>query len=420
MPESVRDAQSDSTPVGKEVVLEGRITDLLPFFNMAGDAYERMRLEDETGAIVVVLESSPKYFLPGDVVRVRGRVRPCPYSPMRRCVESSADEIEILEPKWIRPEDRRELDQMGPFSLQVLLHSTSVDEEIMPAILSTRLDPVRMAEEFRSRISAGKGVGDLVDLLAAMTLYSIFFRRLENASVALSTISMVRGMDLPPGVGERLDLLASMLGMLVSQEGLAPYVSEPESAKGAVELYPTPGEVDVSDLPEGVRRLVEEVAGDLRGGRGGFFVVEFDSPEELRALRAAARAAAGAAEGRLIYSPVDSLKEDPKEVAKDLDAVARSEGGPTLVYLEGIEVMVPSPLFLKSLPEEFAQAAAGMKHLWEDVLRRLGRKEGLILVVATPNSSLIDPEILKSAKVIKGAARGAGGGGTEEELPYSA
>jgi len=150
---------------GARVRLEGRVTQLLPVFRMGELTYERFLLEDDTGRVTVIAPASEVLLLPGDEVRVEGRVRPCPYAPSMNCLETRAEEVELLGWRWADPAHREGLLTRGAFNVKILLHMTSLDEEVIRGVMETELDPMRIREAFERRLSSGGGFQDLLATL---------------------------------------------------------------------------------------------------------------------------------------------------------------------------------------------------------------------------------------------------------------
>jgi hypothetical protein len=381
----IKDIVGGKLPKGSQVELEGTITELLPIFLMGGSSYERFSLEDGTARITVIMPSSDIYLLPGDRVRVVGRVRPCPYAPAVDCIETESEYVEIKEWKWIEPSRRRSENRKGPFNMSVLLHMTRLDEEVIRGIVETDLDPVRIRERFESCINSGESCDHLLDMLSAMTMYSIFLRDLDAASSVRMTLKLLE--TLP--IGKILNLLSDMVETLVSREGLAPYLSG--EGKGIVERYPVADESSLKEVIE-LRGLADRLINDLREGKKEFIILEFSRGEELEKIRKVVEIVAGITGSRLLLLYASSVAEDTHNILSEIKETSKNlkEDERAILYLEAPELLFPNEkmLGLLKLPAEALEGVSDLKSEFSKVFRELSSK--ILIVAATVSSSMVD------------------------------
>ncbi len=399
---------------GEIVEIEGRVTELLPVFTLGTRRYERMVISDDTGEITVSLPSSSKYFLPGDLLKLKGRVRPCPYMPSEKCIETSAEEIVILEPKWVRPQDRKDLDDLGPFTLFAFLAVTTLDERKMEPILKTRLEPVKIYEEVRKMVELGKDISDFIELLESMTLYSVFFRSLSAAEVTQNSVIMVRGLDIGEKYRSKLDIMEKFLRALVDVEGFRPYILGPKA--GLIETYPLGKEEELDKYGE-LSNPAIEVVKSLRGeGDLRFMIIQLEgSLEGIRKVREVFELAAGAAEASLLSSTIDTTLEKFQEVIEQLETIPNRKEK-TLLYIEGLEVLVPSNLFISTFVKD-PNVALKVRMKGLNLLSRILKKSSIVIVAITPSIALVAKEAVEKADKIVGKAKKIKKG--EEYIPYT-
>jgi len=399
---------------GEIVEIEGRVTELLPVFTLGTRRYERMVVSDDTGEITVSLPSSPKYFLPGDLLKLKGRVRPCPYMPSEKCIETSAEEIVILEPKWVRPQDRKDLDDLGPFTLFAFLAVTTLDERKMEPILRTRLEPVKIYEEVRKRVELGKDISDFIELLEAMTLYSVFFRSLSAAEITQNSVIMIRGLDIGDEHKSKLDIMEKFLRALVDVEGFRPYISGPKA--GLIETYPLGKEEELDKYGE-LSNPAIEVVKSLRGeGDLRFMIIQLEgSIEGIRKVREVFELAAGVGGASLLSSTIDTTLEKFQEVIEQLETIPNKKEK-TLLYIEGLEVLVPSNLFISTFVKD-PNVALKVRMKGLNLLSRILKNSSIVIVAITPSIALVAKEAVEKADKIVGKAKKIKKG--EEYIPYT-
>lgn len=384
---------------GVKVTLEGKVVQLLPIFSMGELVYERFLLDDGTARVTVIMPASGKIVLPGDEVRVEGRVRPCPYVPSANCVESRAEEVEVLKWKWVEPAHRGSWVVKGAFNVRFLLHMTSLDEEVIEGVLATELDPLRMREAFEERISSGKGCYDLLATLSAMTMYAVFLRDLNAASITRLSIALLEGLALPDEVRVTMSMLSDMLTTLASKEGLAPYVSPPSELRGVVESYPTFTERDLEGIPR-LKELARSLLEDVRRSGRGYLLLEFSDREDLEEARRMAEVLAGASQAKLAIITASALAEDMDEVISDLKGLLSGKQDEKLVvYLEAPELLLPNERMLEimRLQPELRQIAANAKSEVAEILRSVMERASLIAVTAS--LAMVDTGALEGVKV---------------------
>ncbi len=403
---SIHDILEGKIPQGSLVSLQGKVSQILPAFALGDLAYERFMLEDDTGKLTVIAPSSPKYILPGDKIKVKGRVRPCPYAPSVSCLETSMDDVEIVEWKWIDPKFRQEMDRKGEFSVNALLQITEFDDEVLKGVIETDLDPLKMRSKLEENVSSGKGISYLVDTLAAMTMYSIFLRDLNAAKTVKEVLYMAKSVNIPKEEKRVLDVLGRMVDSLVSREGLAPYVQPPETTKGIVERYPLASEDEINTLPH-LASLANDLLNEVKRGKSEFILIEVANNEQLAEARRLAEIVAGVAGAKLYYMPYSSISstEGVADVLSDLKAIPSSLGsGKVVFYFEGLEMLVPSEraLEMMKVPPEGVQ---GMKVLKVEVLKAMEGILGKALVIAATTSKMMLDESLveKAARVVSGS-----------------
>jgi len=391
----IEDIVSGKLPRGSQVELEGTVTELLPIFLMGGSSYERFSLDDGTAKITVIMPSTDIYLLPGDRVRVVGRVRPCPYAPAVNCVETEGEYVEIKNWKWIEPSKRRSENRKGPFNMSVLLHMTRLDEEVIRGIVETDLDPVRIRERFESCINSGESYDHLLDMLSAMTMYSIFLRDLDAASSVRMTLKLLEALP----VGRILNLLSDMVETLVSREGLAPYLSG--GGKGIVERYPVADESSLEEVIE-LKGLTDRLINDINEGKKEFIVLEFSKGEELEKIRKVVEIAAGITGSRLLLLYASSVAEETHNVLSEIKETSKNLRGDerVILYLEAPELLFPNEkmLGLLRLPTEALEGASILKSEFSRVFRELSNK--ILIVAATVSSSMIDGNSIGRTVVI--------------------
>ena len=416
----VKDIVEGSVPVGSEVELEGTITDILPSFSLGDIVYERFSLEDGTGRLTVILPTTPKYFLPDDRVRVRGRARPCPYAPSVTCLETSGDDIDILEWKWIEPRFREEAARKGAFNVNALLQITKFDRELIKGVVETGLDPLKIREKFEEDLSSGRDVRYLVDTIAAMTMYAVFLRDLPAADVVKTTLYLLSNLDLPDGERRVLKVLGEMIDALVSREGLAPYISPPEAIQGIVERYPVAEEDEIEGLPR-LGSLAKRIIEDLKEGKKEFLIVEISDGSQVMEARKMAEVAAGVAKAKLYYMPISSLSsaEGMGQVISDLKSIVEGikPDEKVVFYMEGIEILAPSERMMEMMKLD-PQAVLAAMAFKADLMKTLeSLLEKAVVVSVTSSKVLIDDELAsKAAQVISGqTGMGISGKGS---LPY--
>ena len=416
----VKDIVEGSVPVGSEVELEGTITDILPSFSLGDIVYERFSLEDGTGRLTVILPTTPKYFLPDDRVRVRGRARPCPYAPSVTCLETSGDDIDILEWKWIEPRFREEAARKGAFNVNALLQITKFDRELIKGVVETGLDPLKIREKFEEDLSSGRDVRYLVDTIAAMTMYAVFLRDLPAADVVKTTLYLLSNLDIPDGERRVLKVLGEMIDALVSREGLAPYISPPEAIQGVVERYPVAEEDEIESLPR-LGSLAKRIIEDLKEGKKEFLIVEISDGSQVMEARKMAEVAAGVAKAKLYYMPISSLSsaEGMGQVISDLKSIVEGikPDEKVVFYMEGIEILAPSERMMEMMKLD-PQAVLAAMAFKADLMKTLeSLLEKAVVVSVTSSKVLIDDELAsKAAQVISGqTGMGVSGKGS---LPY--
>ncbi len=416
----VKDIVEGSVPVGSEVELEGTITDILPSFSLGDIVYERFSLEDGTGRLTVILPTTPKYFLPDDRVRVRGRARPCPYAPSVTCLETSGDDIDILEWKWIEPRFREEAARKGAFNVNALLQITKFDRELIKGVVETGLDPLKIREKFEEDLSSGRDVRYLVDTLAAMTMYAVFLRDLPAADVVKTTLYLLSNLDIPDGERRVLKVLGEMIDALVSREGLAPYISPPEAIQGVVERYPVAEEDEIEGLPR-LGSLAKRIIEDLKEGKKEFLIVEISDGSQVMEARKMAEVAAGVAKAKLYYMPISSLSsaEGMGQVISDLKSIVEGikPDEKVIFYMEGVEILAPSERMMEMMKLD-PQAVLAAMAFKADLMKTLeSLLEKAVVVSVTSSKVLIDDELAsKAAQVISGqTGMGISGKGS---LPY--
>ncbi len=404
---SIHDILDKKVPSGSLVNLQGKVGQILPAFALGDLAYERFVLEDDTGKLTVIAPSSPRYILPGDKIKVEGRVRPCPYALSVSCLETTFDDIKILEWKWIDPRFRQEIDKKGEFSVNALLQITEFDNEVLRGVIETDLDPLKMRSKLEENASSGKGISYLVDTLAAMTMYSIFLRDLNAAKTVKEVLYMSESINVPKEEKRVLEVLGRMVDSLVSREGLAPYVQPPETTKGIVERYPIASKDEVSTLPH-LASLANDLLNEVKGGKKEFILIEVASNDQLAEARRLAEIVAGATGAKLYYMSYSSISSTRgiADVLSDLKTIPSGlEGGKVVFYLEGLEMLVPSEraLEMMKVPPEGVQ---GMKVLKAEVLKAMEEILGKAWVIAATTSKMMLDENLveKASKVVSGSA----------------
>jgi len=399
---------------GEIVEIGGKVTELLPIFTLGTRIYERIVISDNTGEITVSLPSSPTYFLPGDLLKLKGRIRPCPYMPSEKCIETIAEEIKILEPKWVRPQDRKDLDDLGPFTLFAFLTVTTLDERKMEPILKTKLEPIKIYYEVKRRVESGRDINDLIELLEAMTLYSVFFRSLSAAEVTQNSVIMIKGLEIGDEHKAKLDIMEKFLRALVDVEGFRPYILGPKA--GLIETYPLGREEELHKYGE-LSNPAIEVVKSLRGeGDLRFMIIQLEgSVEGIRKVREAFELAAGAGGASLLTSTIDTTLEKYQEVIDQLETIPNRKEK-TLLYIEGLEILVPSNLFISTFVKK-PNVALKVRMKGLNMLSRILKNPSIVIVAVTPSIALVAKEAVEKADKIVGKVRKIRKG--EEYIPYT-
>jgi len=269
--------------------------------------------------------------------------------------------------------------------MSVLLHMTRLDEEVIRGIVETDLDPVRIRERFESCINSGESCDHLLDMLSAMTMYSIFLRDLDAASSVRMTLKLLE--TLP--IGKILNLLSDMVETLVSREGLAPYLSG--EGKGIVERYPVADESSLKEVVE-LRGLADRLINDLREGKKEFIILEFSRGEELEKIRKVVEIVAGITGSKLLLLYASSVAEDTHNILSEIKETSKNlkEDERAILYLEAPELLFPNEkmLGLLKLPAEALEGVSDLKSEFSKVFRELSSK--ILIVAATVSSSMVD------------------------------
>ena len=310
-------------------------------------------------------------------------------------METNASNVKILSWKWYGPKERRELEELGPFNVRSLLQVAKLDSDLMRAIKETELDPISFREAFSSQAN----VSHLTDALAAMTTYALIFKDIPAAKAVITALYLVKDLNLPDQERRVLSLLEDMLDVLVSREGLAPYIKPPESVRGVVTVYPpSPSKEDLMKLPT-LSRLGNELVEMVKGGKGGLFLVEVSEDVHVVEARAMANLVAGLAGAKLYYSPISSLSSEDGllEVMDDLKRIAE-ERGPFVLYMEGAELLFPGEMLMpKEEPVRWA-----MESVMGDILKALDslRSRGPVILVTRSSVMLSEKLTGRATKII--------------------
>ncbi len=402
----IQDIIAGKVPPGSLVNLKGEVGQIIPAFTLGDLVYERFILGDDTGKLTVIAPSSPRYILPGDKIEVKGRVRPCPYAPSVSCLETTLDDVEIVEWKWIDPRFRQEMDKKGEFSVNALLQITEFDDEVLRGVIETDLDPLKMRSKLEEDVSSGKSISYLVDTLAAMTMYSIFLRDLNAAKTVKEVLYMSESINIPKEEKRVLEVLGRMVDSLVSREGLAPYVQPPETTKGIVERYPIASKDELETLPH-LASLASEVLNEIKGGKKELILIEVANNDQLAETRRMAEIVAGITGAKLYYMPYSSISSTKgvADVLSDLKTISGDlKEGKVIFYLEGLEMLLPSEraLEMMKVPPEGVQ---GMKVLKAEVLKAMEEILGKAVVIAATTSKMMIDEGLvgKATRIVSGS-----------------
>ncbi len=406
----IRDVLEGRVPEGEEVSLTGEVVDLLPLIAIGDIRYGRLRISDGKDSIVLMIQQGSGYYLPGDVLEVRGKVRPCPFMLSLKCVETDPDMIRVKSWKYVSPEDRGSVERLGPFYLKYLLFFTSTDERVVDVLLKTGLEPLRVLSLAREMAARGEDMRGLVDAITAMVAYSYFLKDLEAANTANIITKLLLGDGtLPDKFKEAIDPLDKMISIMVSAEGLRVVVEPSPSMVGLVKLYPTASPEELDDVSF-LRPLTERLIHLLKEGSSRLIIIEIMQKELIPMVRKMGELIPGLGEAPLYYLAVPSLESSESfgEAVSKLIKLGEEMESKSVVYLEFPEILVPSDAFISTanVPDEWKMMMHIMRKDVIDSLKKALEKGSVVLVV-TMSATYISEDLLERAdKVYRVTASG--------------
>ncbi len=377
---------------GAEVQIEGKIVEVLPTAKLGEETYERLVLEDGTGRLTVVVRVTPYYFFPGDVLRVKGVVKPCFYMTRMTCLETTAEGIEFVKEYRIPLNRRESVSSLGPFKLMALLAFTRLDEYLIDVILDTQLDPLRIAEE----ADKSERLDCLIELLGGMTLYSVFVRSVEAAKVAETAILLIKPKVSDQKLLGKLELMESFLRAILEDQGFRHVIEPvpvPPIEEVGTELTPEDREA-VGPLAQRATEMVKEL---IHAEGPHLVVVDLpdESPMEGRSL---AKLIASEAQAKLLLVSAHAMRENMEGVVTELKALADSLRGPAVVYLEGVEFMLPTDLIKSAMNADLASAFDSFTEEVIEVLRRLSSRPEVVVLAGTISPAMVSSRLLSAAQ----------------------
>ncbi|RLG46504.1 MAG: hypothetical protein DRO06_04330 [Thermoproteota archaeon] len=401
----------------QEVEFTAKVVEVLPALRRDDVFIDRLVVSDGTATVVLVVEGEPEYFLPGDVIRVRGWIKPCFYAPSQMCVAATGEGVDFVETPTLDLSTRRAMEKrgIGPFKLSSLLMVSKMDSEMLEIALSTELDPARIFARARSLLEQGKGVDPVLRAVTAMAIYSVFFRNYHAAQRTEAVVLLLKTLDLDEATRARLDTLEEFLRVLVEEEAFKPVLEAPPEP-GIPELLPLSIE-SIRDLPvdlEAVRSVVSMV----REARKPLMIVL--ETTDLDAARRVSRAIAGEAEAEILLVSGKKLMEEAPKVLADLNALPERVTPPAVVVFEIAEFFLPGGIMAKVMPPPIYQKAREFsKEVIQPNIERL-MKPGVIVVLVTASRNMLDESVLSRVdSIIRiGEAAEVPTPPSEPELPY--
>ncbi len=394
---------------GTEAQIEGKIVEVLPTAKLGEETYERLILDDGTGRLTIVVRVTPYYFFPGDVLRVRGTVKPCFYMTKMTCLETTAEDLEFVSEYRVPLARRESMSTMGPFKLMALLAFTRLDDYLIDVILDTELDPLKIAEE----AERSERLDCLIELLGGMTLYSVFIKSVEAAKITETAILLVKPKVGDPRLLGKLELMESFLRAMLEDQGFR-HVIEPVPVPPVEEVEPrlSPEEMEaIRPLAEGASEVVK----DLIHAEGPHIVVVDLPDEDPMEGRRLAKLIASMAKARLLLVSVHAMRNNMDGVISELRALAGSLKGPAVVYLEGIEFMLPTYLLKSAMSSEMASSFDAFTSEVIQMLERLSSRPEVLVLAGTISPAMVSSRLLSVAR--KKLAMKAEESEEESEMP---
>jgi len=360
---------------------------------LGDETYERLVVEDDTGRITVVVKVTPFYFFPGDVIRVRGVVKPCFYMVQSTCLETDPDGIEFVKEYRVPLTQREAFSELGPFKLMSLLMASRLDANLIDLVIDTGLDPLKIARE----AERPEKLARVVELLSGMTFYSVFARSIEAAKVAETVLLLIRGKASDPKLLAKLELMEEFLRALVEDQGF----------KYAIEPIPTPPvqETDTHLSKEEaklVHPVVEKLSraiAKLRGESGpGLVLVDLPDDDPLRG-RSLAKLVASKADAKLYVVKVDAIRSNFKGVLTELSSLADTIKGPAVVYIEGVEFLLPTDLIKTTMDAETSKAFDAFAAEVTQTLKELSSRPSVLVLAGTISPAVVSSRLLSAAEL---------------------
>ncbi len=377
---------------GTEVQVEGKIVEVLPTAKLGEETYERLILEDGTGRLTVVVKVTPYYFFPGDILKVRGVVKPCFYMTRMTCLETTAEDIEFAKEYRVPLARRESVSSLGPFKLMALLAFTRLDEYLIDVILDTQLDPLRIAEE----ADKSERLECLIELLGGMTLYSVFIKSVEAAKVTETAILLIKPKVSDPKLLGKLEVMESFLRAMLEDQGFRHVIEPvpvPPVEEVSTELTPEDRKV-VEPLAERAGEIVKELI-QVEGPHLVLVDLPDENPMEGRSL---AKLMASEAKAKLLMVSVHAMRENMEGVISELKSLADSLRGPAVVYLEGVEFMLPTDLIKSVMGEDLASSFDAFTAEMIEVLERLSSRPKVIVLAGTISPAMVSSRLLSVAR----------------------
>ncbi len=384
---------SGEIPRGEEVEIEGKIREVLPTVRLGQEMYERLIVEDDTGTVTVVVKVTPFYFFPGDVIRVKGVVKPCFYMTQAACVEADPDGIEFVKEYRIPLTQREILSKLGPFKLMSLLMFSRLDAELIDLIIDTRLDPLKLAREAEQP----KRLERIVELLSGMTFYSVFVRDVGAAKVTETALLLIKGKVTEPKLLGKLELMEYFLRAIVEEQGFR-YAIEPVPMPPIQEVDTRISEEEAKQVHSIVETLSSAIA-KLRGGSGpGLVLIDLPDEDPLKG-RALAKLVASKAHAKLYVVNVDAIRTNFETVVMELTSLASTLTGPAVVYIEGVEYLIPTDLIKLTMDAESGSAFDTLATKVTETLKKLSSRPNVLVLAGTISPAVVSSRLLSAAEL---------------------
>ncbi|MDK2464676.1 MAG: hypothetical protein QI223_07890, partial [Candidatus Korarchaeota archaeon] len=259
-------------------------------------------------------------------------------------------------------------------------------------ILDTQLDPLRIEEE----ADKSESLECLIELLGGMTLYSVFIRSVEAAKVAETAILLIKPKVSDQKLLGKLELMESFLRAMLEDQGFRHIVEPvpvPPIEEVGTELTPEDREA-VGPIVQSAADMVKE----LIHAEGPHLVVVDLPDENPMEGRSLAKLIASEAQAKLLLVSVHAMRENMEGVVTELKALADSLRGPAVVYLEGVEFMLPTELIKSAMSADLASAFDTFTAEMIEVLERLSSRPEVIVLAGTISPAMVSSRLLSVAR----------------------